>query len=66
LVFRIIFSVLLAGSLGGSGGVFPFNHLSVNNFSWGISLVFQYKAVVLILACPNIFCKTGKGMPLVA
>ena len=35
---------------GGSFSSFPLNHLSVNNFSQGFSVFFQYKAVVLMLA----------------
>jgi len=54
---------LFSIGLGGSCGIFPFNHLSLINFSLGSSLFFQYKAVVLIEECPNTFCNTGKGIP---
>jgi hypothetical protein len=47
-------------------GGFPFNHLTIYSFSCGVLASFQYKAVVLMLACPKSFWRIGKGIPFIA
>jgi hypothetical protein len=53
LFSEITFSLLFSGDFGGSCGDFPINHLSMKNFSFGSLVLFQYKAVVRMLECPN-------------